>query len=85
MFYILLTYQIFLQVIKTQNDTLKNDTKVLDHIKKQLKFLSEITSCWNLCINHIKSLDKISVVDVKSVPENLFEVMIDALSHCKNR
>ena len=71
------------KVVRVINDNLK--IKNTENTKTHLSILMNLLKCWDLCISHIKALEKIAIIDIKSFHPSLFEVMLDALNHCKNR
>lgn len=62
----------------TQNDSIAD-------VKSQLNTLVNLLKCWDLCINHIKALERVSIINIKTFPKSFFYVITDALSHCKSR
>lgn len=71
--------------MNTVNDLLKNKQGDSEDLKKRLNILVNLLKCWDLCISHIKALEKVSIIDIKSFPTIMFDVIIGMLSHCKTR
>ncbi|KAL7291494.1 hypothetical protein TKK_0014754 [Trichogramma kaykai] len=66
-------------------DTIKNKQDYNpEDVKNNLVILVGLLKCWDLCVEHIKLLEKVSIIDIKSFPDNLFDVMLNAMTHCKN-
>ncbi|OXU19968.1 hypothetical protein TSAR_012868 [Trichomalopsis sarcophagae] len=76
--------KIYFEVINTINELLRSNQNKTTDVKNQLNVLVNLLKCWDLCISHIKALEKVSIIDIKSFPASLFDVMADMLRHCKN-
>ncbi|XP_058799570.1 FIGNL1-interacting regulator of recombination and mitosis-like isoform X2 [Phymastichus coffea] len=75
--------KLYFEVTKEIGEKLKTKNGTEDDIKNRLNLMIDLLKCWDTCISHMKTLEKISIIAVQSFPSSLFEVTIDALNHCK--
>lgn len=77
--------KLYFEVIKSIDDKVKSKKSNENDIKNQLDLVIKLVKYWDLCIDHVRTLEKISINVVKSFPSRLFDVTVDALKHCKTR
>ncbi|KAJ8668535.1 hypothetical protein QAD02_010198 [Eretmocerus hayati] len=77
--------EVYFKVVDSISLIVKDERQSnIEDVKNQLAIMESLLRCWDLCMDHIKSFEKISVSDIKSFPASLFEIIGDALNHCKN-
>ncbi|XP_014215891.1 uncharacterized protein C1orf112 homolog [Copidosoma floridanum] len=76
--------KIYFQIICNINNTLENKENICtNRIKSQLNVLANLLKCWDSCMNHIRNLEKLSILDIKNFTSSLFEIIFEVLNHCK--
>lgn len=73
----------FVQLITDISKKLSGKRRNESDIKAKLKTCTDILECWQKCMKHLKTLKNVSITQIKSLPNILFNVIKSTLSFCK--
>ncbi|XP_043474828.1 uncharacterized protein C1orf112 homolog isoform X2 [Leptopilina heterotoma] len=73
----------FVQLITEIDKKLLGKRRNESDIKAKLKTCTDLLECWQKCMKHLKTLKNVSITQIKSFPNILFNVVKSALSFCE--
>lgn len=80
------TVMIYAQAINEIDDLISSTTfNALDEVLERLECCDNLLESWLQCLVRLKKFEKLSVSQVKSVSDNIVEVIKRSYEHCKAR